>query len=111
MPLISWRDFLSLFSRVPPWSMRKVPVFERLRIGTAPPFAGVFNRLPLSGMQVPDPTPAAKGLAVAAACLVAIPAVCRWIENAPALGLAMLLLAMVRIIHRTLLFHGSAKFR
>lgn len=49
-------------------------------------------------MQVPNPAPAAKGLAVAAARLVAIPAVCRWIENAPALGVAVLLLVMVRII-------------
>jgi hypothetical protein len=50
-------------------------------------------------MRIADPTPVAKGLAVAAACLVGIPAVCRWIEVSvaqsggyPAMGLAALVL-------------------
>ena len=35
-------------------------------------------------MRIPDPTPVARGLAVAAASLAGIPAVCRWIEDGSA---------------------------
>jgi hypothetical protein len=45
-------------------------------------------------MRIADPTPVAKGLAVAAACLVGIPTVCRFVETHPALGFAALLVIL-----------------
>ncbi|HUB79902.1 MAG TPA: hypothetical protein VMB03_13940 [Bryobacteraceae bacterium] len=45
-------------------------------------------------MRIPDPVPAAKGMAVAAACLAAIPAACRWIEAHPAVGLVAVLVVV-----------------
>jgi len=42
-------------------------------------------------MQIPNPAPVAKGLAIAVATLVAIPATCRWIEAHPAMGIFALL--------------------
>jgi hypothetical protein len=48
-------------------------------------------------MRVPDPAPVAKGLAVAAASLAGIPAICRWIENHPALGLVAVVVLAARV--------------
>ena len=45
-------------------------------------------------MQIADPTPVAKGLAVAAACLVGIPTVCHFVEAHPALGFVALLVML-----------------
>lgn len=56
-------------------------------------------------MQILDPVPVAKGLLVAAVCLLGIPAVCRWIEDSvaqargaseyPAIGISLLILVLV----------------
>ncbi len=42
-------------------------------------------------MQIPNPAPVAKGLAVAATCMVGIPVVTRGIEAHPVLGFVALL--------------------
>ena len=42
-------------------------------------------------MSIPDPTPVAKGLAVAAACIAGIPAAYHWVEAHPAMGFVALL--------------------
>src|ERR1022692_3130966 len=73
-------------------SRLKVPVSNHRQVSTPGPFLRILHRLPLSGMRIADPTPVARGLAVAVACLAGIPAACRWIEACPALGFVALLL-------------------
>lgn len=83
-------------------TIAKVPVQNRAHAGTSGPVVRVLPRLPLSGMRVVDPTSLLKGVLVMAACLVGIPAVCRWIEDSvaqahgayeyPAIGISLLIL-------------------